>query len=91
MVIGVGLAVLCIGGLLVPRIVRYISAKFHSSCEPTNPQKSTLIVTLGFWPGASDTENGRSSVDDGLTRTLAASISESIYEEIANKVSLSNQ
>ena len=86
MVVGVGLAVLCIGGLVVPRIVRCIRTKFNcsSACPgPDNPQKNTLIVTLGFWPGASD-ENGSGFVDkaNGLTQTLAVNISKSIYNEV---------
>ena len=81
---------LCIEGLVVPRIVRCIRTKFHcGSCSysgPDNSQKNTLIVTLGFWPGASDCENGKSSgpVDNasGLNQELAVNISKSIYKEV---------
>ena len=80
MVVGVGLAVLFVGGLVVPRIIRSIRTKFH---QPDTPQKNTLIITLGFWTGAPD-ENGSGS---SLTQTLAASISKCIYNDVFVKVS----
>lgn len=78
MVIGVGLAVLFIGGSLVlPRIIRSILMWFQ---QP--PQKNTLIVTLGVWTG----ENGN-GLSASSIRTLAANISKSIYYEVFPKVS----
>ena len=93
MVVCVGLAVLCIEGLIVPRIVRYVRTKFHcsSGCPgPEQPQKNTLIVTLGFWPGALE-ENSNGSVDkaNGLNQQLAVNISKSIYKEVIMPVSFS--
>jgi hypothetical protein len=90
MVVDVGLAVLFIGaGLAVPWIVRCIRTKFSGGGGTCKPQKNTLIVTLGFWTGASD-ENASGSVGDKasgtaaalLNQTLAANISKNIFKEV---------
>lgn len=88
MVVGIGLAVLRRGGIVIPRIARCIRTKFHCatmSSDPDNPQRNTLLVSLGFWPGSLE-ENGSGYVDQlqkvGLTQTLAAGISKSIYNDI---------
>ena len=94
MVVSIGLAILSIGSL-VPQIVRSVREKVfcrYSDPPSDNPQKNTLIVSLGFWPGTVSPDNKTCSArgshsqveSSGLNQTLAINISKSIYKEITS-------